>query len=62
MNVSLSETDCLPKSLNCILFSSCLCIMHIKIVFISLQICFVYIKRFILFVLFIYLICDLLCY
>ncbi len=29
MNVSLRETGCLKKTLN-ILFSSCLCIMHIK--------------------------------
>ncbi len=35
MNVSLRETGCLKKSLDGIFFSSCLCIMHIKVVFIT---------------------------
>ncbi len=35
MNVSLRETGCLKKSLNGIFFSSCLRIMHIKVVFIT---------------------------
>ncbi len=33
MNVSVRGTDCLQKSLDGILFSSCHCIMHIKAVF-----------------------------
>ncbi len=41
MNVSLRETVCLKKRLNGIFFSSCLRIMHIKVVFIT-QRCFVY--------------------
>ncbi len=35
MNVSLRETGCLKKSLDGIFFSSCLRIMHIKVVFIT---------------------------
>ncbi len=35
MNVSLRETGCLKKSLNGIFFSSCLRVMHIKVVFIT---------------------------
>ncbi len=35
MNVSLRETGCLKKSVDGIFFSSCLRIMHIKVVFIT---------------------------
>ncbi len=42
MNVSLRETGCLKKSLDGIFFSSCLRVMHIKVVFITKQLCFVY--------------------